>query len=108
MEHFKPGPQRSDKRDRANQIQPFLEQSCLDVFRPSLPSEAERRIAGCERCHEEQSEIPFDWILADVLDKRGHYEFILSEPGHCPNCRAELSEKTLIEPQGGIEVEATA
>jgi hypothetical protein len=30
---------------------------------------------------------------------------ILSEPGHCRNCKAELSEKTLVEPQGGIEIE---
>jgi hypothetical protein len=26
----------------------------------------------------------------------------------CPNCNAELTEKTLVEPQGGIEVETMA
>jgi hypothetical protein len=78
----------------------------LVTVEPQAIREAERRIAGCERCRPEHSELPFDWILADVLAKHGAYEFILTEPGRCPNCRAELSEKTLIEPQGGIEVEA--
>ena len=40
------------------------------------------------------------------LNKRGPYEFVLSEVVHCPNCRAEIAEKTLVEPQGGIEVES--
>jgi hypothetical protein len=31
--------------------------------------EAEKRIAGCERCREDDAEIPLDWILADVLYK---------------------------------------
>jgi hypothetical protein len=39
-----------------------------------------------------------------VLGKHGAFEFMLTEPAHCPNCKAELTEKTL-EPQGGIEVE---
>jgi hypothetical protein len=64
------------------------------------------RIAGCERCRPEHAEIPLDWILADVLEKRGAVEFVLTETGKCPNCRAGLSEKTLIEPQSGIEIEA--
>ena len=33
------------------------------------------------------------------------FEFMLTETAHCPNCKAELTEKTLLEPQGGIEVE---
>jgi len=68
---------------------------------------AEQRIAGCERCREEHADIPFDWLLADLLDKRGPYEFILTEPRYCSNCKSALSEKTLVEPQGGIEAEAT-
>jgi hypothetical protein len=46
-----------------------------------------------------KAEIPFDWILAEVTGKRGPYEFILSEPARCPNCKAEISEKTLVEPK---------
>jgi uncharacterized protein with PIN domain len=58
-------------------------------------------------CNDE-SDIPFNFVIADVLEKHGAFDFILSEAGRCPNCRAELSEKTLVEPQGGIEVETSA
>ena len=37
-----------------------------------------------------------------------HHVRAVTKPGRCPNCKAELSEKTLVEPHGGIEVEATA
>src|SRR5688572_26366163 len=53
---------------------------------PTTIRKAESQIAGCERCRSEQSEIPFDCILADVLGKHGAYEFILGEPGRCTNC----------------------
>ena len=68
--------------------------------------EAESRTAGCEKCRGDEAKIPFDWILADVLNKRGPYEFILTDVAHCPNCRAAITEKTLVEPRGGIEVNA--
>jgi hypothetical protein len=48
----------------------------------------------------------FDSILAEVTGKHGAFEFVMSEPAHCPNCRADLTEKSLVEPQGGIEVDA--
>jgi hypothetical protein len=67
--------------------------------------EAESQIAACERCRPERSEIPFDWILADILDKHGGFGFALAEPAKCPNCRSEVSEKTLVTPEGGIEIE---
>ena len=66
----------------------------------------ESKIAGCERCRNDESDIPFSFVIADVLEKHGAFDFILSEAGHCPNCNGELTEKTLVEPQGGIEVEA--
>jgi hypothetical protein len=59
---------------------------------------AEQRIAGCEGCREEFADFSFDWILADVLVKHGPYEFILTEPASCPNCKAALTEKSLVEP----------
>jgi hypothetical protein len=37
---------------------------------PKAIRKAESKIAGCERCRPE-SQIPFDRILADVLDQRG-------------------------------------
>jgi hypothetical protein len=66
--------------------------------------EAEAKIAGCERCCGEEADHPFDCVLADVLGKHGAFEFMLTETAHCQNCRAELAEKSLVEPQGGIEV----
>lgn len=70
--------------------------------------EAESRIAGCEYCRPSESALPFNWILADVLDKDGPYEFAMVESAHCPNCKRAVTEKTLIEPHGGIEVEISA
>src|SRR5262245_1482472 len=60
---------------------------------------AEQRIDSCEHCHPQDAEIPFDWILAEVTGKRGAFEFILSEPARCPNCKQLITEKTLIEPR---------
>ena len=66
---------------------------------------AESQIAGCEHCRPDEADQPFDWVLADVLNKPGMCDFVLTEPTHCPWCHAEMNEKTLVEPQGGIEVE---
>lgn len=62
-------------------------------------------VAGCERCRPQEADHRFADILADVLHKHGSFEFILNETANCPNCRAELMERTLVEPQGGIEAE---
>jgi hypothetical protein len=75
---------------------------------PEAIREAELKIAGCEKCRGDEAYQPFDWILADMRDKRGAFEFVLTEAARCPNCKAEVSEKTLVEPQGGIEVETLA
>ena len=50
-------------------------------------------------CHRDDAEIPFDLIFAEVLDKRGPFEFILSETARCTNCKHFLMEKTLVEPK---------
>jgi hypothetical protein len=63
--------------------------------------EAEARISGCEKCRGDEAHLPFDWILKDVLGKPGPVEFVISESAACPNCRAPISEKTLVEPVGG-------
>jgi hypothetical protein len=57
---------------------------------------AEQRIESCEHCHPDDAEIPFDWLLAVVTGKRGPYEFILTEPAHCPTCKHPVTEKTLV------------
>jgi len=53
-----------------------------------------------------ESDHLFDSILADVLDKPGPFEFVLTAAAQCPGCGAAMSEKTLVSPQGRIEVEA--
>jgi hypothetical protein len=69
----------------------------IDVIR-----QAEKEIESCENCHPDDAEIPFDWLLAEVTGKRGPYEFMLSEPARCPNCKHDITEKTLIEPKDVI------
>jgi hypothetical protein len=65
---------------------------------PDVIRRAEKEIESCEHCHAADAEIPFDWLLAEVTGKRGPYEFMLSEPARCPDCKYELTEKTLVEP----------
>jgi len=58
-----------------------------------IAKEAEQHIESCEHCHPGDAEIPFDWLLAEVIGKRGPYEFVLSEPARCPNCKHAITEK---------------
>jgi hypothetical protein len=77
-----------------------LEQIQLIAIGPNTLRRAEREIVFCEHCNPNDSEIPFDCLLTEVTGKRGPYEFILGELARCPNCKAEISEKTLVEPKG--------
>jgi hypothetical protein len=65
----------------------------------AIAKKAEQQIESCEHCHPDDAEIPFDWLLAEVTGKRGPYEFMLSELARCPNCKHEITEKTLVEPK---------
>jgi hypothetical protein len=65
---------------------------------------AASEVSGCKACIE-SAEIHFDWILADVVNRHGMFEFVLVEPVKCPLCHAPVSEKTLVD-RGGIEVSA--
>ncbi len=59
---------------------------------------AQSQILGCEACSPD-AEIPFDWILDDVTGRDGsEVDYVLSEPGKCPKCFGEVTEKTLVEP----------
>jgi hypothetical protein len=75
-----------------------LQQIQLIAIGPNTLRRAEREIVFCEHCQPKDSEIPFDWLRTEVTGKRGPYEFILSEPARCPNCRCKIFEKTLVEP----------
>ena len=54
-------------------------------------------ILSCEACSND-AEIPFDYVLDWVtgLDP-AVTDYVLSEPAKCPKCRADVTEKTLIE-----------
>jgi hypothetical protein len=71
----------------------------LVTVESSIAKKAEQQIESCEHCHPGDAEIPFDWLLAEVTGKRGAYEFMLSEPARCPNCKQPITEKTLVEPK---------
>jgi len=75
---------------------PNIELVTVDAI---VAKKAELQIESCEHCHPGDAEIPFDWMLAEVTGKRGAYEFILSEPARCPNCKHFHTEKTPIEPR---------
>ena len=60
---------------------------------------AERKIAGCEHCHPDDSELPFDWVLQKVTGSDSMVDFVMAEEARCPNCRKEINEKTLVEPK---------
>ncbi len=59
--------------------------------------EAEGKIEGCELCHPDDAEIPFDWILQQVTGRSGMVDFVMLEPAICPTCKQPLNEKALIE-----------
>src|SRR5262245_28734092 len=49
-----------------------LQQIQLIAIGPNTLCRAQREIAFCEHCHPHDSELPFDWLLAEVTGKRGH------------------------------------
>ncbi len=54
---------------------------------PTQVRQAESQIECCEKCHPDDAEIPFDWILAEVTGRSGMVDFLILETAHCPNCR---------------------
>jgi hypothetical protein len=69
----------------------------LVTVHPATAKEAEQQVESCEHCHPENAQIPSDWLLAEVTEKRGAVDFVLSEPARCPNCKHPITEKTLVE-----------
>jgi hypothetical protein len=58
--------------------------------------QAESIIDSCENCSP-AAEIPFDWLLDRITGRSGAFtDYILGEPGKCPVCRQEITERTLI------------
>jgi hypothetical protein len=73
---------------------------------PEAIAKAISQIAGCQNCRGDEAQLFFDHIIADVLGMRGAVEVVMSSTAQCPNCGAELSEQSLIEPVGGVQIEA--
>jgi hypothetical protein len=47
-------------------------------------------------------------VLDEMTGRSGNTEYLMPEPAKCPECGAEIPEKTLAQLQGGVEVEAPA
>ena len=78
---------------------PTPEQQKVILIDAATLRKAERLIESCETCNPEDAQIPFDNILDRVTASDPSVtDYILEEPGKCPNCRREVLEKTLIEP----------
>lgn len=43
---------------------------------PDVAARAAAEISGCEACSE-SAELPFDWLIADAMNRPGMYEFVL-------------------------------
>ena len=68
------------------------------IITPVL-QQAQNLIAFCEFCDSEHSEYTFDLLLDRVTGCDPiRTEYILEEPAHCPNCKREVFEKTLVTP----------
>jgi hypothetical protein len=70
---------------------------------PYVAARAAAEISGCEACSAD-AELPFDWILADTMNRPGMFEFILATPVRSPLCHGLVTEKTLVDRVGGVEV----
>jgi hypothetical protein len=74
----------------------------IHVFAVSAATlrQAENLIEGCEFCHPDDAEIPFDWILDRVTGRLGSTtDYILTERARCSNCKMEITEKALVRPK---------
>ena len=64
-------------------------------------------IGSCENC-DADAQLPFNVVLDQVLLFSGaHTDYLMLEPPICPRCKSVLTEQTLIEWDGGIEVDAS-
>jgi hypothetical protein len=80
----------------------FLDCELLTVP-PDIASKAAAEISGCEACSD-SADLPLDWILCELMNRPGMYEFILPASVSCPLCHGPVTEKTLVDRVGGMEV----
>jgi hypothetical protein len=66
------------------------------------------RVSSCELWNPDAAEFPFECILDRVMLFSGaHTDYLMLEPPACPRCKATVTEKTLVELDGGVEVGIT-
>jgi hypothetical protein len=90
-----------DENDRADLADSDL---CYVSITEDQLLRAQAEIASCISCNLE-AEIPFDWLIRDVVSDRGYVDYIMPLRAKCPNCACPISEKTLVQPKGGVEVD---
>ena len=67
---------------------------------PGTLRKAERLIESCERCNQDGADIQFDNVLDRITGSDPSVtDYILEVPAKCPNCRREILEKSLVEPE---------
>lgn len=76
----------------------------LFTVSPEVAQAAIAQVASCESCNPD-ADWPFDAILDRVMLFSGvHTDYVVVEPPVCPRCRHTVTEKTLVEWAGGIEI----
>ena len=86
--------------DDAPERETVLFTVCREVAQAAIA-----QVASCEACNPDAAEIPFEVILDRVMLFSGaHTDYFMPEPPACPRCKAPVTEKTLVEWDGGIEV----
>jgi hypothetical protein len=74
---------------------PTPEEQIVILVDSTVLREAERLIESCEKCNSEGAQMPFDAVLDRVTASDPTVtDYILD--AKCPNCRQEITEKTLI------------
>jgi hypothetical protein len=70
---------------------------CIIVADDNVIRKAQLHVLGCERCHPEEADIPFEFLVSDLLKSPPQSQLLLSAIIRCPQCGNDLTETTLIE-----------
>jgi hypothetical protein len=82
-------------------------QRVLSTVSAEVAQAAIAQVASCEACNPD-ADWPFEVILDRVMLFIGvHTDYFMPEPPACPRCKATVTEKTLVEWDGGVEIEAS-
>jgi hypothetical protein len=75
------------------------EEQIIVLVTPAMLSQAQSLIAFCESCDSEHAEFLLDHLLDRITGSDPmRTEYLLEVPARCPNCNADVFEKTLVVP----------